>query len=117
MMHRQVQILREVLVRIRDGVTEFDAAVEHDTWYHAWLLRDGGYVEAMIADTVEAPALWKCRLTWKGQDLLDQMGNPDLLDEAQQSAQAITGDANHLGIVLAYLRRAQELRSATEQSP
>ena len=104
-MKRQITEIVRVL-RVVQGygpgmmVPEFLHAEDPSGVFHVKLLAQAGMIRA-----AEAPhAVVGLELTWAGQEMLDLLSNHDAVEEAQQSAEATTGDRDNLTAVLRYLK-------------
>lgn len=104
-MKRQIEKIRAVLLDVEESTKP---VVYHRIGYpfgayHAGVLASGGY---LIASPGEDPDTIVLRgLTWSGCKLLDQLRNEEILEQAQDAAQATVGDRDNLEIVLRYIER------------
>lgn len=88
-MRRDMELVRHLLLLIEDQGNDLndwfqDAIVEgyskEQVSHHIWLLKDGGYVEAVDHSTSDGTD-WAARcLTWRGHEFLDAVRERDVWD-------------------------------------
>jgi actin-related protein len=85
-MKRDWKLIRMILIKAENDV-DFDDLFKEKVIVNTYhLLQDAGYVQGYETDTRSR----RLRLTWKGHDLLEYLGNGLVIEELEQMGQPIT---------------------------
>ena len=86
-MRREMELIRQLLLPIEDQGNDLNAWIEDailDGWskdqisHHTWLLKDGGYIEAIDLSSLDGSE-WAPRcLTLRGHEFLDAVREKDV---------------------------------------
>ena len=116
-MKRDMDFVRELLIKISDAETELDAddcflmnKTKDEVYYHLWILEQAGFIdcEVFYADNTRYNYTIK-GLTWAGQDFLDTMRDARVWNKAKKAIKETVGDTSMEVIKMACVKTAMQL--------
>jgi len=84
-MRRDMDFIREILMAT-EANREIDSTgfSSEEVWNHVRLLKDEGYIDALVAAHAEPYGFQIFALTWKGHEFLDAMRDDTLWKKAKE---------------------------------
>lgn len=99
-MKRDIELIRNIMLRMEQMSPrsnfnyQFEGFTEEDVHYHIYLLSDAGLIEATDASSMSQMYYMPTKITWAGQEFLDNAKNDKIWNKTKSKISEIGGSVS-----------------------